>query len=154
MARYPDKTRVDFVVVGGGGAGAIVAKELSAAGFQVVILEQGPYLHEGDFEHDELKFKNIYVSPAIGHEVLTNDHASRPIRSASRKTRRRLLLRTSNMDGVLEAVRSTSPPTIGAFMRSIFTSSALGENCPAQGLPTGQLAMPSSNRITRRLNGN
>src|SRR5713101_5449343 len=78
MVRYEDKTLVDFVVIGGGGAGAVVAKELSAEGFQVVILEQGPYLHEGDFEHDELKFKNIYVSPAIGHEVLTNDHALQP----------------------------------------------------------------------------
>ena len=78
MVRYEDKTQVDFLVIGGGGAGAIVAKELSAAGFQVVILEQGPYLHEGDFEHDELKFKNLYASPAIGHEVLTSDHALQP----------------------------------------------------------------------------
>jgi len=78
MVRYEDKTQVDFVVIGGGGAGAIVANELSAAGFQVVILEQGPYLHEGDFEHDELKFKNLYASPAIGHEVLTSDHALQP----------------------------------------------------------------------------
>jgi choline dehydrogenase-like flavoprotein len=78
MVRFADRTQVDFVVIGAGGAGAVVAKELCTAGFQVVILEQGPYLHERDFEHDELKFKNIYASPTIGHEVLTNDHALQP----------------------------------------------------------------------------
>jgi choline dehydrogenase-like flavoprotein len=77
--RYADKTPVDFVVVGGGGAGAIVAKELSTGGFQVVILEQGPYLHENDFEHDELKFKDIWEPPGnIGQEILTNDHTLQP----------------------------------------------------------------------------
>jgi len=78
MVRFADKTRVDFVVIGGGGAGAIVAKELSTAGLQVVILEQGPYLHEGDFEHDELKFKDIFDPPGIGREVLTRDHSLQP----------------------------------------------------------------------------
>jgi choline dehydrogenase-like flavoprotein len=78
MVRFPEKTRVDFVVVGGGGAGAIVAKELSLAGLQVVLLEQGPYLHERDFEHDELKFKDIFDPPGIGREVLTRDHALQP----------------------------------------------------------------------------
>ena len=78
MIKFADSAQVDFVVIGGGGAGAIVAKELSVAGFRVVILEQGPYLHEGDFEHDELKFKDIYEPPGIGQEVLTNDHALQP----------------------------------------------------------------------------
>jgi choline dehydrogenase-like flavoprotein len=78
MVRFADNAQVDFVVIGGGGAGAIVAKELSTAGLQVVILEQGPYLHEGDFEHDELKFKDIFDPPGIGREVLTRDHALQP----------------------------------------------------------------------------
>jgi len=118
-----------------------------------VILEQGPYLHEGDFEHDELKFKHIFEPRAIGREVLT---IFTPAAHTFRKSEneKALLLPSSNMGGVSEAARSTSPPTTGAFMRSIFTSAALGENCPAQDLPTGQLAMPSSNRITRRRNGN
>jgi choline dehydrogenase-like flavoprotein len=72
------KSQVDFVVIGGGGAGAIVAKELSTAGLQVMLLEQGPYLHESDFEHDELKFKDIFDPPGIGREVLTRDHALQP----------------------------------------------------------------------------
>lgn len=78
MVRFADKTQVDFVVIGGGGAGAIVAKELSTAGLRVVLLEQGPYLHEGNFQHDELQFKDIFDPPGIGREVLTRDHTLQP----------------------------------------------------------------------------
>lgn len=78
MRKFEDKTPVDFVIVGAGGAGGVVAKELSSAGFQVVVLEQGPYFHEPDFDHDELKFKDVFDPPFIGREVLTNDHALQP----------------------------------------------------------------------------
>ena len=36
-----------------GAAGGIIAKELSTAGFSVVVLEQGPRLTEAEFDHDE-----------------------------------------------------------------------------------------------------
>jgi choline dehydrogenase-like flavoprotein len=39
--------------VGSGAAGGIMAKELASAGFGIVVLEQGPYLRERDFRHDE-----------------------------------------------------------------------------------------------------
>jgi choline dehydrogenase-like flavoprotein len=52
MTRFETATPVDFVVIGAGAAGGVVAKELSTAGFQVVVLEQGPYLRAEDFEHD------------------------------------------------------------------------------------------------------
>ena len=52
MRKFEDKTEVDFVIVGAGGAGGVVAKELSTAGFQVVVLEQGPYFREKDFDHE------------------------------------------------------------------------------------------------------
>lgn len=45
---------VDFVIVGSGSAGGIMAKELATAGFSVVVLEQGPWRTAGDFRHDEL----------------------------------------------------------------------------------------------------
>jgi len=45
---------VDFVVIGSGAAGGILAKELSTSGFDVVVLEQGPYRKPSDFSHDEL----------------------------------------------------------------------------------------------------
>ena len=41
MPHFENKTAVDFVIVGAGGAGGIVAKELSTSGFQVVVLEHG-----------------------------------------------------------------------------------------------------------------
>src|SRR2546422_7504966 len=69
---------VDFVIVGGGGAGGVVAKELSTAGFQLVVLEQGPYIRPEEFVHDELRFRDPYNPPHIGREVLTNDHALQP----------------------------------------------------------------------------
>ena len=50
---YPTRKAVDFVIVGSGAAGGIMAKELSTAGFSVVVLEQGPYLKAQDFTHDE-----------------------------------------------------------------------------------------------------
>lgn len=45
---------VDFVIVGSGSAGGIIAKELSTSGFDVVVMEQGPYRRPSDFKHDEL----------------------------------------------------------------------------------------------------
>ena len=52
-ARFRPSDVVDFVIVGSGAAGGILAKELSTAGFSVVVLEQGPRLTETQFTHDE-----------------------------------------------------------------------------------------------------
>ncbi len=52
-ARFRPSEEVDFVIVGSGAAGGIIAKELSTAGFSVVVLEQGPRLTEQQFDHDE-----------------------------------------------------------------------------------------------------
>ena len=57
---------VDFLIIGAGAAGGVIAKELSVAGFRVVVLEQGPYLREKDFSHDELKYT---VQSAITNDV-------------------------------------------------------------------------------------
>lgn len=54
MKTYLPADEVDFVVVGSGAAGGVVARELSQAGFSVVVLEQGPWLTNADFKHDEL----------------------------------------------------------------------------------------------------
>lgn len=50
---------VDFIVVGSGASGGIVARELAQAGNTVVVMEQGPRMGPGDFEHDELKYRNL-----------------------------------------------------------------------------------------------
>ena len=54
--RFSTTEPVDFVVIGAGAAGGVVAKELAVAGFRVVVLEQGPYLREKDYSHDEIKY--------------------------------------------------------------------------------------------------
>jgi choline dehydrogenase-like flavoprotein len=67
---------VDFVVVGSGAAGGVMARELSQAGFSVVVLEQGPRLGPKDFEHDELKYNylsGITVDPKISPQTFRDD---------------------------------------------------------------------------------
>jgi choline dehydrogenase-like flavoprotein len=56
--KYKPSDEVDFVIVGSGAAGGVVAKELSTAGFRVVVLEQGPWRDEREFPHDEVKVWN------------------------------------------------------------------------------------------------
>jgi choline dehydrogenase-like flavoprotein len=55
QVRYKTSDEVDFVIIGSGAAGGVLAKELATSGFRVVVLEQGPYLTEADFVHDEVK---------------------------------------------------------------------------------------------------
>jgi choline dehydrogenase-like flavoprotein len=54
MKTYRPTDEVDFVIVGSGAAGGVMAHELSRTGFSVVVLEQGPWLGEKDFSHDDL----------------------------------------------------------------------------------------------------
>jgi choline dehydrogenase-like flavoprotein len=71
----PSET-VDFVVVGSGTAGGVISRELSQAGFSVVVLEQGPRLGPGDFEHDELKYNylsGITCDPKVSPQTFRED---------------------------------------------------------------------------------
>jgi len=52
--RFGPNDTVDFIVVGSGAAGGVMARELSQAGFEVLVLEQGPRFTAADFKHDEL----------------------------------------------------------------------------------------------------
>jgi choline dehydrogenase-like flavoprotein len=64
MKTYSPSEEVDFVVIGSGAAGGIMAKQLSVAGFSVVVLEQGgwgKYGHEQDYTKDELS--NSHPAP-------------------------------------------------------------------------------------------
>jgi choline dehydrogenase-like flavoprotein len=47
---------VDFLVVGSGAAGGVLARELAQAGFEVLVLEQGPRFTAADFRHDEFDY--------------------------------------------------------------------------------------------------
>jgi choline dehydrogenase-like flavoprotein len=70
-ARFKPSDPVDFLVIGAGAAGGVMAKELATAGFRVVVLEQGPYLRENDYSHDEIKY--------VYQPGLTNDPKLQPI---------------------------------------------------------------------------
>jgi choline dehydrogenase-like flavoprotein len=74
--KYKASDEVDFIIVGSGAAGGIIAKELSTNGFRVVVLEQGPYLTESDFTHNEVK--------VLGEDLLTNHPKLQP--NSFRKT--------------------------------------------------------------------
>jgi choline dehydrogenase-like flavoprotein len=81
--RYSTTDTVDFLVIGAGAAGGVVAKELAVAGFSVVVLEQGPYLRAQDYSHDEIKYAHL--------PGLTNDPKIQPItyrKNASEAPRR------------------------------------------------------------------
>src|SRR6202453_4491531 len=57
MKKYSPSEEVDFVVIGSGAAGGVMAKQLAQAGFSVVVMEQGAwgaYGHEQDYNKDEL----------------------------------------------------------------------------------------------------
>jgi choline dehydrogenase-like flavoprotein len=67
---YKPSEEVDFVIVGSGAAGGVLAKELSTAGFKVVVLEQGRWIPPSEFSHDEI---------TIGEEFqLTNNPQRQP----------------------------------------------------------------------------
>jgi choline dehydrogenase-like flavoprotein len=53
--KYPDSHAVDFVIVGSGAAGGVIAWELAVAGLSVVVFEQGSRLSPSDYKHDELR---------------------------------------------------------------------------------------------------
>ena len=44
---------VDFVIVGSGASGGVIARELAQAGLKIVVLEQDPWRTAKDFTHDE-----------------------------------------------------------------------------------------------------
>ncbi|MEO7039760.1 MAG: GMC family oxidoreductase [Gemmatimonadaceae bacterium] len=69
-AVFAPTDEVDFVIIGAGSAGGVMARELSQRGFRVVVLEQGPYLRAADFRHDELAISQLCA--------LTNDQHKQP----------------------------------------------------------------------------
>src|SRR5258705_13642418 len=61
MAQFTPSTNVDFIVIGSGAAGGIMAKQLSTAGFSVVVLEQGgwgKYGRDSEYNKDEWLDRN------------------------------------------------------------------------------------------------
>ena len=59
----PHRTKTQVVVIGSGAGGAVVAKEMAELGYQVVVLEQGPYRTNNDFVHYRPRdaFRSLYA---------------------------------------------------------------------------------------------
>jgi choline dehydrogenase-like flavoprotein len=64
---FQDSDIVDFVIVGSGAAGGVMARELAQAGLSVVLMEQGPRFTIADFKHDELR--EWYLGGLTNHVV-------------------------------------------------------------------------------------
>jgi choline dehydrogenase-like flavoprotein len=77
-APYRLSQPVDFAIVGSGAAGGVLARELSQAGFSVVVFEQGPRLTLANFEHDELKY---WFNAGITNDVVKNPQTFRDDRA-------------------------------------------------------------------------
>jgi choline dehydrogenase-like flavoprotein len=58
--------RADVVVIGSGAGGAVTASRLAEAGYQVVVLESGPYMTRADFTEDEASLtERLYADGAL-----------------------------------------------------------------------------------------
>jgi choline dehydrogenase-like flavoprotein len=71
MAQFSPSTEVDFVVIGSGAAGGIMAKQLSTAGFTVVVLEQGGWGKYGK-EHEYTKDEYLNENGGIDYQLMTD----------------------------------------------------------------------------------
>src|SRR5215831_17131737 len=86
MKQYPTSTEVDFVVIGSGAGGGIMAKQLSAAGFSVVVLEQGGWGKYGR-EHEYNKDEWLQMNPGPDDRLMSDPARQRNTfrRTASEK---------------------------------------------------------------------
>src|SRR6267143_2048753 len=143
--KYKTSDEVDFVIVGSGAAGGIMAKELSTNGFRVVVLEQGPYLTEADFVHDEIKVFN--------EDLLTNKPKLQPTSFRKRPTKKPSRSARSCTAAALVAPACTSPPISGASTKSISSSAAKSVPYPAPTCAIGPSPTPISSPTTPKSNG-
>jgi choline dehydrogenase-like flavoprotein len=82
--RFTSGEQVDFVVVGSGASGGVVARELARAGHTVLVFEQGPRLGPADFEHDEFKYfflNGLTNSPDISPQSFRKSTAEPAVRA-------------------------------------------------------------------------
>jgi len=73
---YGERDSVDFVIVGSGAAGGVLAKELATSGFDVVVLEAGPWQQPNQFTHDELASERENAMLNLAFEPIQTIRAS------------------------------------------------------------------------------
>jgi len=114
--RYKTSDEVDFVIIGSGAAGGILAKELSTNGFRVVVLEQGPYLTEADFTHNEIE--------VLALDKLTNHPSFSPTLFGKLRTKKPSRNARWFMGDASAAQACISRRISGGFMKLISSSEA------------------------------
>ena len=127
---YRDSDTVDFVIVGSGAAGGVVARELAQAGLSVVVLEQGPQFQVADFTHDELR---DCVLGGLTNDVVKNPQTFR--HSADQKAELQKF-KVALWYGRVVGGGSATPPT-RALTRSTSSSAVGSAPSTAPALPTG-----------------
>jgi choline dehydrogenase-like flavoprotein len=120
---------VDFVIVGSGAAGGVLAKELSTGGFSVVVLEQGPWRQSHEFRHDE--FGNWMLARCCRRRRVSRRRSAR-VRTSRRIAdghhRRRCCTRRASAAAV-----STSRRTSGVCGPSTSASAVAARHHPGTG---------------------
>src|SRR5262249_36266251 len=92
MRTFSERETVDFVIVGSGAAGGVLAKELSVAGFNVVVLEAGPGQKSSEFTHDEFAIERQFETLNLAAEPFQSFRTS-DLEPAHRNTGRGLQYR-------------------------------------------------------------
>src|SRR5258705_458578 len=103
----------DVIVVGAGGGGAVIAKELAGRGLNVLLLEAGPRF--ADPEHDWTHFESDAQNPSSGYfRFGPSDRAQPPwVREIAQST---LLVQLSGVGGTTNHYQGNSPRAApGAF---------------------------------------
>jgi len=144
--KYKLTDQVDFLIVGCGASGSVLARELSRNGFSVVALEQGPWLDRKQFTHDEYRVQ--------AQNLLTNNPQKQP--TTFRKTpndtakKRQAVVYGRIVGG--GTVHFTA--NYWRFHEIDFIEASKKAPSQARVSPTGPSLTPISNRITPRLSGN
>ena len=146
MKRYAPGAEVDFVIVGSGSAGGVMARELSRAGFSVIVLEQGPWLTTPDFKHDELW---TFVENGITNHPKDQPNTFRETESETAKVQAGLPVRTRGGRRLAALHRE-----LLALPRDRVRAGDASSACPtARRSRTGRSSTPISSRTTRRSSG-
>ncbi len=145
---FNTRKEVDFVIIGSGAAGGVLAKELSVAGFDVVVLEQGPYRLAADFvKHDEFKvlLQNDLMNHPSWNDPQTFRHTENEVATA-----RQSGLPPRFTRALWVAAACISRQITAVFTKLTLMNAACWVKCRGQVLWTGPSVMQISSPITQK----